>query len=307
MSFSHLAPVHVLLLLGSGCLPRQSKGSVASHRHYRQKSRALWPMPRINVRAFAKFDDIYEYPSMRVDKLLSTFGFATRSKSKAFLTDFPVSLLTDPEKHLGPNCRVNPLEVLVGGEPLQHPRPLHIMLNKPVGYVCSHSEDPSIYSLFPPEFQLRAPQLASAGRLDKMASGLLILSQSGLITQKIISPKSHAQKQYLVRLRNDLDLEGKTELEAFTTGNISIRDRKTNQLVFCKPAKLEYVDRRVARVWLTEGKYHQIRRMFATLGNEVVGIHRESIGDVKLDTELQAGEWRMLTSAEISMILNETM
>eukprot|EP00466_Bigelowiella_natans_P017118 jgi/Bigna1/146420/aug1.114_g21128 len=219
---------------------------------------------------FQKADDVYEFPEMRVDKLLSTFGLSTRSRSKQFAKDFGISTVEDPEKFLVPNSRVLPSTVLIGGEPLPYPRPLHIMLYKPEGYVCSHKEDPSIYSLLPGDFDLRSPKLVSAGRLDQMASGILILSQNGRIIQRLISPKHHLEKQYLVEVSSDLDLDTKKEQTAFADGNIAIRNRKTNELERCSPARLEYIGPRTARVWLAEGRYHQLRRMFAALDNEVV-------------------------------------
>mmetsp|Transcript_17753 Transcript_17753/g.29390 ORF Transcript_17753/g.29390 Transcript_17753/m.29390 type:complete len:139 (-) Transcript_17753:176-592(-) len=138
-----------------------------------------------------------------------------------------------------------------------------------------------------------------------MASGILILSQNGRIIQRLISPKHHLEKQYLVEVSSDLDLDTKKEQTAFADGNIAIRNRKTNELERCSPARLEYIGPRTARVWLAEGRYHQLRRMFAALDNEVVGIHRESVGPIQLDSGLEPGEWRELTEQEIQTILPE--
>jgi len=277
---------------GRGTLGHMSRifGGMTGNRHRGVAGRAQ------------QVDKMRDFGSMRVDKLLSTFGLATRSRSKQFLKEIGVSLLSDPEKFLTGATRVNPQEVLIGGEPLLIPRPLHIMLNKPVDYICSHEEEPSIYSLIPAEFTWRLPKLASAGRLDRMSSGLLILSQSGPLIHRLISPKHHCERQYRVEVDTPLDIDSQAEKIAFEQGSIAIRDRKTNELVKCMPARLEYIDSTTARVWLNEGRYHQLRRMFQTLGKTVVGIHRESMGVVSLDPNLAPGEWRELSEDELRQL-----
>lgn len=174
-------------------------------------------------------------------------------------------------------------DVRVDGEPLKHAETLHIMLHKPRGYVCSRvreSEAKMIYDLLPASFLRRNPLLVSAGRLDKWASGLLILSQDGEFVQRLTSPKRKAGafgKVYEVQLQKPLT--GQEEV-SFASGDLMLRSESTP----CKPAGFEVIDpeNRIVRITLFEGRYHQLRRMLAALGNRAVTIHRIQTGPLKL-------------------------
>lgn len=182
-----------------------------------------------------------------------------------------------------PDTHVDVKDILVGGNPLQYPETLHIMLHKPRGYVCSRvreSEAKMIYDLLPASFLRRNPYLVSAGRLDKWASGLLILSQEGDLVQRLTSPKRKAGslgKVYEVQLQKPLTGE---EGAAFAAGEIMMRSETEP----CKPAGFEVIDEenRIVRITLYEGRYHQLRRMLAVLGNRAVTIHRIQTGPIRL-------------------------
>ncbi|PHM67225.1 ribosomal large subunit pseudouridine synthase B [Xenorhabdus stockiae] len=171
--------------------------------------------------------------------------------------------------------------------------PRYFMLNKPQGYVCS-TDDPAnptiLYFIDEPV----AHKLHSAGRLDIDTTGLVLLTDDGQWSHRITSPKHHCEKTYLVTLENPISAD--TE-EKFLTG-IRLNGEKT----LTKPAKLEIIEPQRVRLTISEGRYHQVKRMFAAVGNHVVELHRERIGDIYLDPDLDPGEYRMLTENEIKSI-----
>lgn len=182
-----------------------------------------------------------------------------------------------------PKDHVDVKDVLVDGKPLQYAETLHIMLHKPRGYVCSRvreSEAKMIYDLLPASFLRRNPLVVSAGRLDKWASGLLVLSQEGDIIQRLTSPQRKAGalgKIYEVQLQNPLTGQEET---AFASGDLMLRSETKP----CRPAGFEIIDKeqRLVRITLYEGRYHQLRRMLAVLGNRAVTIHRVQTGPLRL-------------------------
>jgi len=177
--------------------------------------------------------------------------------------------------------------VRVDGEPLDPPPGLLLMLNKPVGTTCS-TKDPGrvVFDLLPPRFRARNPALSTVGRLDRDTSGLLLFTDDGQLLHRIIAPKSKLPKVYLATLAEDLRGD---ETARFAAGTLML-DNETTPLL---PAELEVLDARRARLTLHEGRYHQVRRMFAAVGNHVVALHRERIGGLALD-DLPEGRWRAL-------------
>lgn len=190
-------------------------------------------------------------------------------------------------------------EVLYADDPLDHddvrvdgllldPAPgLLLMLHKPTGYTCSTKDAGRlVYDLLPPRFRLRQPVLSTVGRLDRDTSGLLLLTDDGQLLHRIISPKARLPKVYLATLAEDLRGD---EAALFASGTLLLEGEKAPLL----PAELEVLGARSARLTLHEGRYHQVRRMFAAAGNHVVALRRERIGGLALDG-LPGGEWRML-------------
>jgi 16S rRNA pseudouridine516 synthase len=177
--------------------------------------------------------------------------------------------------------------VRVDGEPLDPPPGLLLMLHKPAGYTCSTKDRGRVvYDLLPPRFALRSPALSTVGRLDRETSGLLLLTDDGQLLHRIIAPKSKLPKVYLATLANDLRGD---EAAQFASGTLMLESEQTPLL----PAELEAVEPRRARLTLHEGRYHQVRRMFAAVGNHVEALHRERVGGLALDG-LPEGEWRAL-------------
>lgn len=178
-------------------------------------------------------------------------------------------------------------DVRIDGEPLDPPPGLLLMLHKPVDFICSTKDRGRVvYDLLPPRYRLRSPALSTVGRLDRDTSGLLLLTDDGQLLHRIIAPKSKLPKVYLVTLAEDLRGD---EAAVFASGTLMLEGEQTPLL----PAELEVLGPRSARLTLHEGRYHQVRRMFAAVGNHVAALHRERVGGLALD-DLPVGEWRML-------------
>ena len=186
-------------------------------------------------------------------------------------------------------------DVRIDGEPLDPAPGVVVMLHKPVGYVCSTADtSPLVYELLPPRFGRRSPIVSPVGRLDRDTSGLLLLTDDGQLLHRITSPRSHLPKVYEATLASDLRGD---EGEIFASGTMMLESERQP----LRPATLEVVDARRVRVTLTEGRYHQVRRMFAAVGNHVDTLHRYAIGPLALG-DLSLGDWRALTAEELTRL-----
>jgi 16S rRNA pseudouridine516 synthase len=186
-------------------------------------------------------------------------------------------------------------DVRVDGEPLDPPQGLVLMLHKPVGYTCS-TRDPGriVYDLLPPRFRHRSPLLSTVGRLDRDTSGLLLLTDDGALLHRITAPKAKLAKRYEATLASDLRGD---EAALFASGTLQLESDATP----LAPARLEVADARHATLVLTEGRYHQVRRMFAAVGNHVEALHRSQVGGLGLG-DLAPGEWRSLSEADLAIL-----
>ena len=222
---------------------------------------------------------------MKLVKHIANLGYGSR---KDVTWMFREGRVTDADGEVLYADDQVPLETIrIDGEPLDPPPGLLIMLHKPVGYTCSTKDAGRIvYDLLPPRFRLRSPLLSTVGRLDRETSGLLLMTDDGALLHRIVSPKSHLSKRYDATLAHDL--RG-SEAEVFASGTLMLDSEDTP----LKPATLEVHDPRHASLVLTEGRYHQVRRMFAAVGNHVDALHRSAIGGIELG-DLPAGEWRTL-------------
>ena len=232
---------------------------------------------------------------MKLVKHLANLGYGSRKQvalmfREGRITDAAgeVMYADDPLDH--DNLRVD-------SEVLDPPPGMLLMLHKPVGYTCS-TKDPGriVYDLLPPRYRLRSPLLSSVGRLDRDTSGLLLFTDDGALLHRISSPKSKLSKVYEATLANDLRGD---EVELFASGTLMLESEQTPLL----PAELEVVEARQVRLTLHEGRYHQVRRMFAAVGNHVTALHRSRIGGLGLG-DLPSGEWRMLDEATKSGLFN---
>jgi 16S rRNA pseudouridine516 synthase len=189
-------------------------------------------------------------------------------------------------------------EVLVDGEALDPPPGVVLMLNKPVGFVCSTTDaNPVVYDLLPDRFRRRSPIIAPVGRLDRDTSGLLLLTDDGPLNHRVTSPRARIAKRYEARLSSDLRGD---EREILAAGTLVLHAEATP----LQPAELEVMGPRQVRITVTEGRYHQVRRTFTALGNHVETLHRSSIGGLDLG-DLVAGAWRALDSGEIEKVFSD--
>ena len=221
----------------------------------------------------------------RLDQILSSLGYATRRGAAAFVQEGRVKL--DGEVVDRHDLRVDIERVTVNDEPLEAPNGLFALFHKPVGYTCTHSEEEgdTIYDLLPPRWPVRNPAATSIGRLDKESSGLLLITDQGSLVQRYTSPKFKLEKVYEAVLDHELD---ESLIELFASGELMLKsDDKP-----CLPAKLEILDPTRARLTITEGRYHQVRRMFASQGWQVEQLHRTRIGPHELG-DLPVGQWRL--------------
>jgi 16S rRNA pseudouridine516 synthase len=224
---------------------------------------------------------------MKLVKMIANLGYGSRKEVAAM---FREGRITDASGEvLYADDRVEHANVRIDGEPLDPPAPFTLMLHKPVGYTCSTKDVGSlIYALLPERFSHRRPVLASVGRLDRETSGLLLMTDDGVLLHRVTSPKSHLEKVYEVTLARDLRGD---EAAIFAGGQLKLESEKAP----LAPAKLEVLSPRHARITVTEGRYHQVRRMFAAVGNHVEALHRIRIGGLTLG-DLPEGQWRALSS-----------
>ena len=227
---------------------------------------------------------------MKLVRLLANLGYGSRKQVAAM---FREGLVTDASGEvLYADDKVEHADVRFDGEPLDPPQGMLLMLHKPVGYTCSRKDvGRLVYDLLPPRFALRHPVLSTVGRLDRDTSGLLLFTDDGQLLHRIISPKAALAKVYEATLAEDLRGD---EGDRFASGTLML-EGETDPL---EPATLEVVSSRRVRLTLTEGRYHQVRRMFAAVGNHVVTLERIALGGLTLDG-LPPGEWRLLGPADV--------
>ena len=233
---------------------------------------------------------------MRIDKLISDAGIATRRESaraaRAGQITVDGAVVRDVSKHVDPLVST----VVYCGREITYRKYTYVMLNKPEGYVSATDDKslPYVTELLPEE--LRRRELFPVGRLDKDTTGLMILTNNGPLAHSLLSPKRHVSKVYYFTSAEPLALGAE---EKFKSG-ITLADGYE-----CKSAELVLdADRLSGEITLTEGKYHQIKRMIASTGNRVVTLERISFATIALDRTLSRGEWRYLTEEEISILEN---
>jgi len=230
---------------------------------------------------------------LRLDKLISECGIASRREVALAARRGQVLVNGIPCKRPDTHINEDTDKIVYMGEDVLYRRFTYVMLNKPEGYI-SATEDgalPVVTELLPE--RLRRMGLFPSGRLDRDTVGLMILTNDGALSHKLLSPKHHAEKVYFYRLQAPLT-EG---AEASFSEGMTIGGE------VCKPARLSpSEDRESGYVTLTEGKYHQVKRMFEALRNKVVFLERVSFGGVSLDRSLARGNWRYLTDGEIETL-----
>ena len=227
---------------------------------------------------------------MRLDKALSLAGY-TRSEAKALIARGRVCVAGETVRDSGKNVQI--CDVTLDGSPIDARQELYLMLHKPAGVVTATEDKrlPTVVSLLPESYQRR--KIGPVGRLDRDVTGLVLLTTDGQLAHRLISPRWKEEKQYRARCEGALD-EG--DVAAFAAG-LELSD------FTAAPARLEILEvgeTSLADVILTEGKFHQVKRMFAAVGHPLISLQRLRIGCVTLDEALAPGGFRLLTEQEIA-------
>lgn len=241
-------------------------------------------------------------PTSRLDKLLGSMGYGSRQEMARLAKAGGVVLdgveLTDASRRIAVTPDL-PARMTVDGRPLDPVPGLVMLLNKPLGMTCSRKEDgPLVYDVLPTRWLRRDPAISTIGRLDKQTSGLLLLTDDGDLLHRVISPKRHVAKVYRATLARPLT---GSEGALFASGEL-VLEGEDKPLA---PAVLDVISPTEALLTVTEGRYHQVRRMFAAAGNHVEALHRERMGGLTLPDDLAPGEWRLLTPEQIDLIFAE--
>jgi 16S rRNA pseudouridine516 synthase len=235
---------------------------------------------------------------LRIDKLLANLGYGSRKEVKQLLKSGAVKvddcLVKDAKQHVDPNTQT----VTLNGEVIEYKEFIYLMMNKPQG-VLSATED-SVYEtvidLLEPEDQVYEP--FPVGRLDKDTEGLLLITNDGQLAHRLLSPKKHVPKTYFAVIDREVTED---DVKAFAEGVILDDGYKT------KPGELKILKsgiRSDIELTITEGKFHQVKRMFEAVGKRVVYLQRISMGPLQLDETLELGEYRELTDEEVELLKN---
>jgi 16S rRNA pseudouridine516 synthase len=238
--------------------------------------------------------------TLRLDRLLANLGYGSRREVAGMVAAGRVMLNGAEIQRADERIVVTqdlPRRMQVDGKPVDPPPGIVLMLHKPLGVTCSHKEaGPLVYSLLPERWRRRDPAISTVGRLDKDTSGLLLMTDDGSLLHQIISPRNHVPKRYLVTV--DRPLRG-DEGEVFASGRLMLEGEDKPLL----PVQMDVLSPTTASVTLTEGRYHQVRRMFAAVGNHVVRLHRDRVGGLTLPDDLEAGRYRIMSGADLALVL----
>jgi 16S rRNA pseudouridine516 synthase len=230
---------------------------------------------------------------MKLVKLLSNLGYGSRKEVSAM---FREGRITDTAGDvLYADDQIAHADIRVDEQALDPAQGMLLLLNKPAGYTCSTKDKGRlVYDLLPERFRLRKPVLAPIGRLDKETTGLLLMTDDGDLLHRIISPKKKLPKVYEAQLSEALRGD---EVQLFASGEMMLEAEKTP----LAPARLEIINERCVRLTIIEGRYHQIRRMFAAVGNHVQHLHRTQVGGLTLDN-CREGQWLLLGQEDIQTL-----
>ncbi|KAA1176392.1 16S rRNA pseudouridine(516) synthase RsuA [Marinobacter salinexigens] len=229
---------------------------------------------------------------MRLDQYIASCSGLSRKDAKRAIGTGRVSVDGDIAKSA--NLKVaTGSRITLDDQICQLPGERYLMLNKPAGVVSAtkDSDHPTVLDLLPRE---SGKDLHIAGRLDADTTGLVLLTSDGQWSHRVTSPRRHCEKTYRVTLADTLSAEAIQMLEQ----GVELR----NDPQPTKPAQVRVLSERVIELAITEGRYHQVKRMLAAVGNHVEGLHRESIGAISLDPALAPGQYRELTADEISSV-----
>ena len=229
---------------------------------------------------------------MRLDKYISNATDLSRTDVKKLIKSGLVSIDDETAKS-GSQKVSDDQEIAIEGSTIQLMTTRYFMMNKPAGVVSATKDhtNPTALDLI---YEHRNDQLQIAGRLDIDTTGLLLITDDGQWNHIVTSPRTDCKKIYAVELENAVNEDYHKKLEA----GIALEGEKRR----CLPATMQVIDDHHIQLSISEGKYHQVKRMITSLGNEVVSLHRLQIGGIALDPELEPGDYRPLTEEEIASI-----
>lgn len=236
----------------------------------------------------------------RIDKIISSQLNISRNDARSLIkggsVSFDGTVVTDASEKFDPEEG----QLTVNGKPLFFKEHIYIMMNKPQGVVSATTDSKirTVIDILPEN--LKRKNLFPAGRLDKDTVGFMLITDDGDFAHRILSPSKHVEKTYIAHLRDRLSDEGREILE---------KGAVLSDGTECMDARVRLLDEegKTAEITIREGKYHQIKRMFASVGNEVIFLKRISIGGLSLDESLKAGESREITEKELALIENGTI
>ena len=233
---------------------------------------------------------------MRIDKMLANLGFGSRKEVKQLLKSGSVkingSVIKDAKAHVDVNNDV----VTLNGEEIEYREFIYLMMNKPPGVISATEDtrDETVIDLLQLEDQIFEP--FPVGRLDKDTEGLLIITNDGQLAHRLLSPKKHVPKTYFAVIEGEVTED---DIEAFRQG-VVLDDgylTKPGELHILKSGESSDIE-----LTISEGKFHQVKRMFQAVGKRVVYLKRMSMGPLELDETLELGEYRELTDEEVQML-----
>ena len=242
----------------------------------------------------------------RLDKLLAHEGFGSRKDIRKLLRNCEV--LVNGNRTYDPSTQIDAEadSISVDGEEINLHKNLYLMMNKPQHYVCSTKEGDheTVFDLL--DDSLRTPYLQDklhlVGRLDMDTEGLLLFTTDGELTHRLISPKSHICKTYLCCLEHPETSESQADITAKFKAGIEVGPEDNEQGFTCQPAEIKWIDESTAHLTIYEGKYHQVKRMFAVVGNKIIYLKRISMGQLELDPDLKPGEYKELYDEDLEKL-----
>jgi 16S rRNA pseudouridine516 synthase len=235
---------------------------------------------------------------MRIDKMLANLGFGSRKEVKGLLKKGAVKvngeMVKDAKEHIDPNKD----KVTINDQEVVYKEFIYLMMNKPAGVISATEDnrDETVIDLLELEDQVYEP--FPVGRLDKDTEGLLLITNDGQLAHRLLSPKKHVPKMYFAVIEGEVSEE---DVQAFRKG-VTLDDgyeTKPGELTILKSGLMSDIE-----LTITEGKFHQVKRMFQAVGKRVVYLKRMTMGPLKLDETLELGEYRELTDEEIEELMN---
>lgn len=234
---------------------------------------------------------------MRIDKMLANLGYGSRKEVKKLLKDGSVTVnnvkIKDPKQHVNPVTD----KVSLNGELLEYKEFIYLIMNKPPGVISATEDnhDETVIDLLEVEDQIFSP--FPVGRLDKDTEGLLLITNDGQLAHRLLSPKKHVPKKYFAVIDQEVTKE---DIHAFQKGVV------LDDGYLTKPGELHILKsgiRSDIELTITEGKFHQVKRMFEAVGKRVIYLKRVSMGPLQLDETLELGEYRELTQEELDLLI----